>query len=130
VRHRDDRHVHAGERPDVRRVHPAGVHDDFRLDLAAVGLDGLDASAPDADAGDARVLLDLGSATACSLREREGELARVDVPVGRDERGAEDAIGRQGREELLRLARRDQIEVEVERVRPPRLARDLLHALL
>ena len=39
VRHRHDRDVDARERADLAREHAARVHDDLRLDRAAVGLD-------------------------------------------------------------------------------------------
>ncbi len=48
VRHRDDRDVDAGERPDLARIHASGVDDDLGLDLAPIGLDRLDPPAPDA----------------------------------------------------------------------------------
>ena len=39
VRHGHDRHVHARERGDVRRVHAARQHDGVRLDRPVVGDD-------------------------------------------------------------------------------------------
>ena len=45
MRHRHDRDVDPRERADLARVHAAGVDDDLGLDLAAVGLDRLDAAA-------------------------------------------------------------------------------------
>ena len=61
--------------------------------------------------------------------ERERELARVDVAVGRQERRAEDAVRGHRWEELLRLVGRDELERQTERLRPARLPRDLLHPL-
>ena len=72
----------------------------------------------------------LGAAPPRALCEREGQLARVDVAVRRQERGTEHAVGRHRREERLRLRRRDQLEREAERLRPAGLAGDLLHPLL
>ena len=129
MRHRDDRDVHAHKLPDLARVHPAGVDDDLRLDGAAVGLDASDAAALDGDPGDAGTRRDLGAALAGALRERERELARVDVAVGRQEGRAEHAVGRHRREALLRLVRRDELEREPERLRPAGLPRELLHPL-
>ena len=43
VRHRHDRHVHAGERGDLGRVHAAREHDGLGLDGPVVGDDGADA---------------------------------------------------------------------------------------
>ena len=58
-------------------------------------------------AGDARRCVDLGAAVACALRQRERQLARVDVAVGRKVGGAEHAVRRHRREEALRLVGRD-----------------------
>ena len=80
-------------------------------------------------AGDARRRRDLRAAPARPLGERERQLARVDVAVGREEGGTEHAVGRHRREELLRLVGRDQLERQAERLRPAGLARDLLHPL-
>ena len=128
--HRDDRDVHARERADLARVHAARVDDDLGLDLAPVRLDGADATPLEPDPGDARARVDLGPAAPRALRERERQLARVDVAVGRQVRGAEDAIRGHRGEEPLSLRGRDQLEREAERLRPAGLAGDLLHALL
>ena len=90
-------------RAELRGEHAARVDDDLGLDLALVGLDAGDAAALDADAGHARVRGDLRAAAPRALGQRERELARVDVAVGRQVRGAEHAVGRHRREELLRL---------------------------
>ena len=37
VRHRDDRHAHAGQPADLRGEHARRVDDDLALDVAAVG---------------------------------------------------------------------------------------------
>ena len=130
MRHGDDRHVHSREVADLARVHPPRVNDDLRLDVAAIGLDRLDATASHADAGHTGALLDLGSAAPCPLGQGERELARVDVAVRREVRGPEHAVGRHGREVPLRLRRRDQLEGQAERLRPAGLPCDLLHPLL
>ena len=130
VGHRHDRDDDSGEGSDLAREHAARVHDEVGLDLALVGLDGSDAVPLDADPRDARARRDLRAAAARALREREGELARVDVAVRREVGGAEDTLGRHWRKERLRLGGRDQVEVEAERLRPAGLARELLHPLL
>ena len=129
MRHRHDRHVHARERADLPRIHPARVDDDVRLDGAAVGLDSGDTTAVDRDRGDARRRRHFRAAPARSLGQCERQLARVDVSVGREESRAMHAVGRHRREELLRLGGRDQLERQAERLRPAGLARDLLHPL-
>ena len=130
VGHRDHGNGHAGERAELAREHAARVDDDLGLDLATVGLDRGDAAALRPDRRDARAGVHFGAAPPRALGEGERELARVDVPVGREIRGTEDAVGRHRREEILGLGGRDELEREAERLRPSRLARDLLHPLL
>src|SRR5947209_4431605 len=122
VRHRDDRDDHSRERSDLAGEYAARIHDELRLDVALVGLDGGDAIALDADAGDARPCGDLGATAARALRERERELARVDVAVRREVRGAEDAVDRHRREKALRVLRRDELQPKAERLHPAGLA--------
>ena len=130
VRHRHDRDDHPGQRADLARIHAARVDDNLRLDLAAVGLDRLDVPAARADPRHARRGVDLGPTPTRALGERERQLARVDVAVGRQVRRAEHAVGRHRGEEHLRLRRRDQLERKAERLGPTGLPRDLLQALL
>jgi hypothetical protein len=129
VCHRHDRHLDAGERPDLLRVHPARVYNDVAVDGSAIRLHACDTAAPYDDVCDARAGGDLRSSAARAFRERERELARIDVAVRREERGAEDVFGRHRREERMRLVGRDQLEREPEGLCPSGLARDLLHAL-
>jgi len=108
MRHRDDRDDDACERADLAGEHPARVYDELRLDLPLVGLDAGDAVPLDADAGQARAGGDLGAAAARALREREGELARVDVAVGREEGGLvgqDESARRAGGALVARLAK-------------------------
>ena len=130
VRHRHDRHRDARERAELRREHPARVHDDLGLDRPLVGLDAGDPAALDGDARHPRVRRDLGAAASGAFGERQRQLARVDVPVGREVRRAEHAVRRHRREERLRLGRRDQLERQPERLRPAGLTGDLLQTLL
>ena len=58
VGHRDDRHAHAGQPPDLGREHPAGVDDDLALDVALVRAHAGHAAAADVDPGHARVGVD------------------------------------------------------------------------
>ena len=129
VRHRHDRHVHTGECPDLSRVHAARVDDDLGLDDTAVGLDSGNTPACERHTGDPRSRRDLRAATPGTFRERERQLAGIDVAVRRKERGAEHAVRRHRREELLGVCRRDQLEREPEGLRPAGLAGELLHAL-
>ncbi len=130
MRHRDDRHVDARECAELVCVHPACVHDDLGLDVAAVRLDAAHPAPLEAHARHAGARVHLGAAAPGALRERERELARVDVAVRRQVGGAQDAFRRHRREELPRLLGRDELEGQPERLRPAGLARDLLHALL
>ena len=129
VRHRHDRDVDPRQRADLARVHATCVDDDRRRDRAPIRLDARDATALDRDSGDACPRRDLGAAPPRALCQREGELARVDIAVGRQERRPQHAVRRHRRKPLLRLRGRDQLEREAERLRPAGLARDLLHPL-
>ncbi len=130
VRHRDDRHLDPCERAKFPCENPAGVDHDLRFDRALVGLDADYPPVLDPDRGDARVRVDLRAAAAGALGERERELARVDVAVGGEVGRAEHAVGRHGREHLLRPLRGDELQRQPERLRPAGLARELLHPFL
>ena len=126
----DERHVDAGHPPDLRRVHAAGVDHELGLDRALVGHDLPHPAVLDLDAGDSRVLADLGASPSRPLDQGEGELAGVDVAVGREKRRSEHALGAHRWKHPLRVRRRDELEGQAERLRPRGLARELLHALL
>ncbi len=131
VRHRDERDPYAGEATDLGSEHPARVHDHLGLDPPVLGLDRAHPAVGDVDPGDAGVLEDLQVALAArDVHQCVGELGRVDVAVGGQPRGAEDAVGDHQRELLLRLRRRDQLQGQAEGLRPPGLAAKLLHPLL
>ena len=83
-----------------------------------------------ADRRHARLRGDLGAAATRALRQGKGELARVDVAVRGEVGGAEHALGRHRREELLSFLGGDELEGEPEGLRPAGLARKLLHAFL
>ena len=123
---RDDRQVDADEPRDLRRVHAGRVDDDVALDAALVGLNGDDAAVARLDAGHRRAHLELRAEPARRVRERERQLARVEIAVVGDERRRDDAVGRHRREELLRLLRRHDLHRQAERLRPRRLAAQLL----
>ena len=130
MRHRDDWHRNAGEEADLAREHPARVDDDVGLDRALVRLDADDAAVLEADPRHAGVRMDLGTAPPSAFGERERQLARVDVAVGGEEGAAQNAIGGHRREELASALGGDELEREPERLRPARLAAELLHAFL
>ena len=130
VCHRDERHVDAHHAADLGSEHAARVDHKLSLDVAPLGDYPPDPVVTDFDVCDAGVLADLGAAAARTLDQREGELARVDITVGRQERRSEDALGRHRREHALRLLRRDQLEWKAECLCPPRLACQLFHSLL
>ena len=127
MRHRDDRDVHPGESADLPCVHSAGVDDDLGLDLSSIRFDRLRAAPRNPDPGHACRGIDLGASPARALSERERELTRIDVAVGRKKGSPEHAFGLERREELLRLSRRDQLERKAERLCPSCLACDLVH---
>ena len=99
MRHRHDRDVHAGERADLARVHPAGVRPRSRS-RSRPGRSRRRATRPRSTSIPVtRVTCrDLGAAPPGALGQRERQLARVDVAVGRQVRGAEHAVGRHRRE--------------------------------
>jgi hypothetical protein len=130
VCHRDHRDDDSHQPPDLGREHPAGVDDGLGVDSAVIGFHGPDPAALHLDPRHSSVRADLGAAAPGALGQSERQLARVDVAVGREVSGAEHALRGHRREELSRLIRRDKIERETERLRPARLAREFLHALL
>ena len=100
MRHRDHRDVHTGEAADLAREDATRVDDDLGLDLAPVGDDAGDPAALDRDRRDTRVGVDLGAAPPSALRQRESQLARVDIAVRREVRRAENPVGRHRRRTL------------------------------
>ena len=82
------------------------------------------------DAGHAGAREQARSALAGALGQGERQLRGVEVAVGRQPRRAQHALGRHQREQPLGLVGRDQLERQPERLRPARLAAQLLHALL
>ena len=123
---RDDRQVDADETRDLRRVHAGGVDDDLALDAALVRLHRDDLAVARLDARHGRAHLELRAEPARRVRERERQLARIEVAVVGDERRGDDAVGAHRREELLRLLRRHDLHRQAERLRPRRLAAELL----
>ena len=130
VRHRDHGDVDPGESADLMREDPARVHDDLGLDAPPVHDDSGDPVAIDLDRSDACVGVNLGTAPSRSFGQRVGQLARVDVTVGRQVSSAENTFGRHRRKELLRVVSRDELERQTECLGPPGLARKLFHPLL
>ena len=126
---RDERDVDPGHAADLRREHPSGIDDQVGLDASLVCDDPVHAALPHLDARDAGVFADLRTATAGAFDQGEGELARIDVSVGREVGGAQDALGRHRREHAVRLIARNQLQWQAERLGPCGLARELLHAL-
>ena len=117
-------------RGDLRRVHAGGVDDDVALDAALVRLDRDDAAVARLDAGHGRPHLDLRAEPPRRVGERERQLARVEIAVVGDVGGREHAVGAHRREQRLRLLRRDDLHRQPERLRPRRLAADLLEPRL
>ena len=97
MRERDQRNVDLHHATDLGGEHSAGVDDQFGADLAAIGDDAAHLSVAHLDAGDSGVFADLGAAASRTLHERERQLARVDVPVGREVGRADHPIGGHGR---------------------------------
>ena len=133
VRHGDDGHGHARQPADLRREHAAGVDDHVRVDRRALAamldLDPGHAPALDADPHHPCLRPDGRSAGTGAGRHGQGKPRRVEPAVGRQEDGAEHAVGRHQREGTPRLVRPDQLQRQPERPCPGRLPAQLLHAL-
>ncbi len=127
--HRDQRHGHSDEPSDLRCGHAPGVDHELGVDVALAGDDSHHPAVGRLDRRDARVLADLCAAAARALDQCECQLAGVDVTVGREICGAEDAVSGHRREHALRVLRRDELEWQPKGLRPACLARQLLHAL-
>ena len=120
--HRNQRHGDADQSSDLGSEHAAGIDDQIGFDGSLVGDHALDVALRRLDRGDPRVLADLRAAPSCAFDEGERELAGVDVAVGREVGGAEDAVRGHGREHALRLFGRDELEGKAEGLRPAGLA--------
>ena len=112
-------------RATFRRVHAGGVDDDVAFDAALVRFHRDDLAVARLDARHRRAHLELRAEPARRVRERERQLARVEIAVVGDERRRNDAVGAHRREELLRLLRRHDLHRQAERLRPRRLAAKL-----
>ena len=89
VRHRHDRHAHARHAPDLGGVHAAGVHHDLALDVARARSTRRARGRPSTSMPVTRVDGEHPhAAPARAVGQRVGELRRVEVAVGRDERAA------------------------------------------
>ena len=130
VGHRDERHGHAGHRPDLGREHAAGVDDDVGADLATFAAmlhgDAGDAALLGRDRHDAGVGVDgraLGPRTGGEGLRQAG---RIEPAVGRQVDGTKDTLGRHEREQGLRLVGPDEVQRQAERLGPAGLATELL----
>ena len=130
VGHRYQRHIHPGEAPDLRREHAPGVDDQISVDGAAIGDNAAHGVPGELDGGHSCVFADLRAPLPGPGDQSERELAGVDVAVGAQIGGSEHAFSRHGWKELLGLLGRDQLQRKAERLRPTRLAGQLLHPLL
>ena len=111
----------AHHRRHLRRPHPAGVHDELRLDPAALGDDRVHPPpGPELDPGDAGVGEDARAELARGVRERVGRGVRVDAAVAGDPDGPVQRLRRRRRHERERLGRADHLDVEADAARPAR----------
>jgi len=74
VAERDDRHVDAGERRHLTRVHAGSVDHDFAFDPPPVGLDSRDAAVARLDSRHLGAHLDPRPEAAGAVRQRERQL--------------------------------------------------------
>ena len=130
VRHRYYRYAHAGEPPELGGEHSAGDHHRLGLHVAAVGAHPGHPSALGVDPRNPGGGEDPGAPLACALGQRVGQLGRVEPAVGGQPGRAQHPLGGHQREQLGGALGAHQFQREPERVRPPGLAAQLLHALL
>jgi hypothetical protein len=124
------RQLDAGELADVARPDAGRIDRDLAADVAVVGADPGDATVRHLDRGDAHPLDDLHAAGAGALGIGLREARRIDMPVGRDEHRALDAVERDQREQLPGFCGRQRLEFEAEAARRRRHALELAPALL
>ena len=126
----DGRREGSRHRRHLRRPHPAGVHDQLRLDPARLGRDRLDAaSGAELDPGHGRVGEDARAEVARRVRERVGGRVGVDAAVALDPHRAVQRLDRRGRHERNGLLRADHLDVEPDAARPAGAAAQLDQAL-
>ncbi len=128
VRHRHDRDVEAGQSSYLVGVDAPSIDDDLAFDTALVGLDGANDPANDVEIGDPRLGENRRSSLAGTFGKGHGELARVEVPVGREEGGTVHPFDRHRGKELLRLLGRHEVQRQAEGLGPGSLTLELLHA--
>ena len=135
MRHWHDRNGHARHSPDLGREHATGIHDHVGADRVALSLprrlDLYAGHAPSLHAHihDSSVASDRGATAAGTRRQCQGESGRVEPAVGGQEDRTQHALGRHHREAVARLACRDQLERQPERLGPAGLPLELLIAL-
>jgi hypothetical protein len=129
VLHRLQRHAHVRHAADLGRPLAGAIDQRLARDLALGGDDAGHAPARRSKAGDGDVLHDHRAVLPGALGERLGEVGRVGLSVGRQERGAEDVRHVHQGPQVLCFLRRDQVHLQPEGMGHGRLAPDLGHAL-
>ena len=116
VHQRDDGQIYADHRGDARRPLPRRVHHALRLDTTAIR-DNFRYPAPavKSDTGHQRVGVDFHAALTRHPRQLGGDAVGLKVAVVGDMHGAVEARVRHRREDLQRLARGDDPDVEAQR---------------
>lgn len=105
---------YAAQRGEIARPHSAGDDHLIGADFALIGDRADSAAAFDEDAFNADVLKDRRSGLARALRHRDRHVDRIDLPVFRRPKAADEAVGVQWRPALLEFFRPQDLNWEAE----------------
>ena len=122
------RERNAGHLADALGPDAGGVDDALAVDLALVREDALDAAAVEIEAGYENAFAEAGAAGPCTFDEGHRQRIGIDVAVGRNPGGADDAVERHPGKLVLRVLRRDLVGFEAETLRLRQRAADFRHA--
>ncbi len=126
VLHRDDGDLHTGHAPELVGPQASRDHHHLGLDATVVGDGAGHAAAFDRDLHDPDAGTDPCAARPGAFGEGRRETRGVQVPVRRDERGAQHVRAVDQREAVVRLRRRDDLDRQAERLGPSGHARERL----
>jgi hypothetical protein len=114
VLHAEHRQLQTDHPADLASPQPAGVDDVLRVDLTPVGHHVPGAVRPLPQVAHPGVAVDLGSRLAGADGIGVGDSARIDVTLDRVVERADEVLVLEQREHLLRLERRDDLELHAE----------------
>ena len=126
---RVERHAHPRQPAERLRPLTGAQRHHLARDLALRGENARDPTALHSKADDGAVLDDPHTLLAGAFGERLGDVGRVGLAIGRQERSPDDVRGVHERPEIAGLAGREQVHLEPEAARGGRLAPDLDQAV-